>query len=265
MKISKICLVTIACALLAGCSTRSISDSGFPADDHPAYFAPRVNGSASDFAYRGELSEFDVLGITRGQTTSDQDIQRALDNAKAVKLNAGSSILLIQSGAMFPDAAMVTELGKYFRISPFSGVPPLTRRGFETTATESRDPESFSQSLRLAAARGGDDVILCYWGILEAEKEKLASKEVSWVPLVGWMVPDEKQHMRIRLKMAVIDVRSGSWSVLSPEAFDDSRISASIRRGANDQKQVELLKTKAYEACVKDLVKRYSPLALAEH
>lgn len=266
MKTSKSCLLIVVCALLTGCkSTRSISNSGYRDDDHVSYFGPRGNDSDPGFAYRGELSEFDVLGITRGQTTSEQDIQQALDNAKAVKLSANSSILLIQSGAMFPDAPMVNELSKYFRVSPFSGVPPLSRRGFDTTTTETRDPESFSQSLRLAAARGGNNVILCYWGVLEAEKEKLATKDVSWVPLVGWMVPDEKQHMRIRLKMAVLDVRSGNWSVLSPEAFDDSRISASIRRGANDQKQVEVLKAKAYEAGVKDLVKRYSQLALAEH
>lgn len=266
MKTFKLYLLAITCSLLAGCGgVRSISNSGYRGDDHGSYYTPRANDSDPGFTYRGELSEFDVLGITRGQTTSEQDIQQALDNAKAVKLNADSSVLLIQSGAMFPDAAMVTELNKYFRVSPFSGVPPLSRRGFQTTTTESSDPETFSQSLRLAAARGGNDVILCYWGILEAEKESLASKDVSWFPLVGWMVPDEKQHMRIRLKMAVIDVRSGNWSVLSPEAFDDSRISASIRRGANDQKQVELLKTKAYEACVKDLVNRYSPLGLTEH
>ncbi len=266
MKPSKICLFIVTCVLLAGCaSTRSISNSSYREEGSGYHYLPRANDSDPGFAYRGELSEFDVLGITRGQTTSDQDIQHALDAAKAVKLSANSSILLIQSGAMFPDAPMVNALTKYFRVNPFSGVPPQSRRGFDAAATESRDPESFAQSLRLAAARGGNDTILCYWGILEAEKESLATKDVSWFPLVGWMVPDEKQHMRIRLKMAVIDVRSGNWSVFSPEAFDDSRISASIRRGANDQKQVELLKAKAYEACVTDLVKRYSPLSLAEH
>lgn len=264
MKTTKVCFFIVACALLAGCATssRSISNSDYRGDDHGSYYMPRANDSDPGFTYRGELSEFDVLGIERGQTTSEQDIQHALDSAKAVTLSPNSSVLLIQSGALFPDAPMVNELSKYFRVSPFSGVPPMSRRGFETTV-ETRDPESFSQSLRLAAARGGNDVILCYWGALESEKEKLVTKDVSWVPLVGWTVPDEKQHMRIRLKMAVIDVRSGNWSVFSPEAFDDARISASIHRGAKDQKQVELLKTQAYEACVKDLVRRYLPAATA--
>jgi hypothetical protein len=261
MKIFKLYSIVAVCGLLAGCSTtRSISNSGYR-NDEPACYFPRANGSDPGFAYRGELSEFDVLGIERGVATSELDIQRALDSAKAVKLNTNSSVLLIQSGAMFPDAPMVKELSKYFRISPFSGVPPVTRRG--ETVIESGDPQSFAQSLRLAAARGGNDTILCYWGVLESEKEDLATKTVSWLPTVGWVLPDEKQHMRIRLKLALIDVRSGNWSVLSPEAFDDSRMSTSLGRGAKDQKQVELLKAKAYEASVRDLVQQFAPMTTA--
>jgi hypothetical protein len=267
MKISKVCSLIAICGLLAGCGgVRSISNSGYR-EEGRSYgprvgdYMPRANGSDPGFMYRGELSEFDVLGIERGESASEQDIQRALDNAKSVKLNANSSILLIQSGALFPDAPMVKELGKYFRVSPFSGVPSASRNGIESTV-ESRDPQSFSQSLRLAAARGGNDVILCYWGVLESEKEDLATKTVSWLPTVGWVLPDQKQHMRIRLKLALIDVRSGNWSVLSPEAFDDSRMSTALRRGARDQQQVELLKAKAYEASVKDVIQRYSPLTV---
>jgi len=265
MKTSKIVLLVLSCSLFVGCeSTRSISNSSYRGDERVSYFRPRVNESDPGFAYRGELSEFDVLGIARGQVASEQDIQHALDSAKAVSLNANSSILLIQSGAMFPDAPMVSDLGKYFRVSPFSGVPPASRRGAELT-TESRDPESFAQSLRLAAARGGNDVILCYWGILESEKQNLATKSVSWVPTVSWVVPDEKQHMRIRLKLALVDVRTGNWSVLSPEAFGDSRFSTALRRGAKDQQQVDALKARAYEASVTDIVTRYSQLAVAGH
>jgi hypothetical protein len=263
MKTFNLCSFIMIGGLFAGCDTtgRSISHSGYqePQDTY-AYHGPRIRPSDPDFAYRGELSEFDVLGIERGETASEQDIQKALDNAKAVKLNANSAILLIQSGAIFPDAPMVKELGRYFRVNPFSGVPPTSRRGPEAPS-ETRDPESFSQSLRLAAARGGNDTIVCYWGVLESEKQDLATKSVSWIPTMGWVVPDEKQHIRIRLKLALIDVRSGNWSVLSPEAFDDLRMSTSVHRGAKDQQQVELLKARAYEASVKDLVMRYSPMA----
>ena len=264
MKTSKVYLAIALCGLLAGCATqRSISNSGYRDEDRPVmgYF-PRANDSDPGFAYRGELSEFDVLGIERGEAASDLEIQKALDNAKSVKLNANSSILLIQSGAMFPDAPMMTELGRYFHVSPFSGVPPTSRHHNETSS-ETGDPQSFAQSLRLAAARGGNDVVLCYWGVLESEKQDLATKSVSWLPTVGWVMPDEKQHMRIRLKLALIDVRSGNWTVMSPEAFDDARMSTSLRRAARDQQQVELLKAKAYEASVKELVARCSSMTVA--
>lgn len=265
MKTSKTYLLIALCGLLAGCATqRSISNSSYrdDADHHVLGYFPRANNSDPGFTYRGELSEFDVLGIERGEAASDLEIQKALDNAKSIKLNANSSILLIQSGAMFPDAPMIAELGRYFHVSPFSGVPPATRQP-NATVTESRDPESFAQSLRLAAARGGNDVVLCYWGVLETEKQDLATKTVSWLPTVGWVMPDEKQHMRIRLKLALIDVRSGNWTVMSPEAFDDARLSTSLHRAAKDQQQVELLKAKAYEASVKDLVERFLPHPVA--
>jgi hypothetical protein len=264
MKISKIYFLIALCGLLAGCATsRSISNSGYRDKEHYAFeFAPHANGSDPGFAYRGELSEFDVLGIERGEAASDQEIQKALDNARTVKLSANSSILLIQSGAMFPDAPMVQELSRYFHVSPFSGVPPASRHS-DVSTTETHDAESFAQSLRLAAARGGNDVVLCYWGVLESAKQDLVTKPISWLPTAGWFLPDETQHMHIRLKLALIDVRSGGWTVFSPTAFDDSRTSTPLRRGAKDQQQVELLKAKAYEASVKDLVDRYLPHPIA--
>jgi hypothetical protein len=255
-------LLVLAAALLAGCSTnsRSISHSEYP--EEPSGYPPREYVADPAFAYRGELSEFDVLGLVRGQGASENEIQQALANAKLMKLHHDSSMLLIQSGATFPDAAMESELKKYFRVAPFAGIPPKSARADNATI-ESRDPESFSRSLRLAAARGGNEFILCYWGILESEKENLMTKTVSWVPLMNWIVPDEKQHMRIRLKLALVDVRTGSWLVLSPEAFDGSQLSVSPRRGVADQKQVESLKSKAYAASVKELVGRYSDIQVA--
>ena len=123
--------------------------------------------------------------------------------------------------------------------------------------TESSDPESYSRSLRLTAARGGTDFIVCYWGMLESESDHLATKTVSWVPFVKWVTPDEKQHMRIQMKVALVDVRTGDWSVFSSKAFDDARISTSPGRAAADQKQVEHLKKLAYEESVAELVQRF--------
>jgi len=254
----------LACLLFAGCAerARSISHSDYAPQGSYGRTSPSDRVSDPDFQYRGELSEFDVLGIGRDEIASEADIQRTLDNSKPVKLHRGSSILLIQSGALFPDGPMVAELSKHFTVVPFSGVPVLRRSGRRAFETESPDPESYSKNLRLTAARGGNDMILCYWGMLESESEHLPTKTVSWVPIVNWAVPDEKQHMRIQLKLALLDVRSGNWSVLSPKPFEDVRISTSPRRGAVDQRQVERLKQLAYEAGVAELIHTHSDLAL---
>ena len=259
MKTYNLYPLLLTCLLLAGCAkmSRSISHSDYRKDHPYCGYPPAAPGSDPAFNYRGELSEFDVLGLTREDITSEAEIRRALDNSNRVKIRPDSSILLIQSGAMFPDGPIVTELSKHFRVVPFSGVPPL-RPGWRAPQIESLDAESYSKSLRLAAARGGNDIIVCYWGILESESENLPTKTVSWVPVLNWIVPDETQHMRIRLKVAIIDVRTGNWALFSPQPFDDDRISTSPRRGAVDQRQVERLKREAYEASAQSLVTMYS-------
>jgi hypothetical protein len=260
MKRFKIHLFLLAAAAVAGCTTtRSISNAGYRPER--TCFGARCADADPAFRYQGELSEFDVLGITRGAVASDTEIERTLAAAKRVRLKPGDSILLIQSGATFPDGPMVAELSKYFRVVPFSGVPPAGRTN--AAPFESGNADSFARSLRLAAARGGNDMIVCCWGILESENAKLATKTVSWVPVVNWVVPDEREHMRLRLKLALVDVRTGDWAVLSPEPVTDARLTLSPRRGVTDQKLVESLKQRAYAAGAKELVRRYSDVAVA--
>ena len=90
-----------------------------------------------------------------------------------------------------------------------------------------------------------------------------ATKTVSWVPVLTWFVPDEREHVRIRLKLALIDVRSGSWSVLSPPPFDSATLSVGKRRAVADQKLVERLKDRAYEASARELMKSYAAAELS--
>src|ERR1051325_1699281 len=102
MKHVKLSLLLLICGGIIGCSTvRSISHSEYRSPQ--AGYAPRPPASDPGFEYRGELSEFDVLGIQRGVIASESDIQQAINNARPVTLRRNSSILLIQSGAMFPD------------------------------------------------------------------------------------------------------------------------------------------------------------------
>ncbi|HWY75083.1 MAG TPA: hypothetical protein VN281_05670 [Verrucomicrobiae bacterium] len=291
------CGLTSALLILlsSGCQTsapRSISNSGYSApDQYQSQSAPPW------LEAQRELSELDVLGLELGQGISEEEIARASDHPQHVSLKPGSSVLLVQSGAMYPDGPMVDALNGHFNVVPFTGVATETKtelrpalnhwpyyrtgnvallaepgkpaafvpllRERESEATPSPKPQqpakqSYSRLLRLAAARGGADTILCYWGILESENERLATKTVSWMPFMGWVVPDEREHLRIRVKMAVIDVRTGAWTMLTPEPFEDKALSASARRAAVDQKHVESLKARAYAAAAKDLIGKYA-------
>lgn len=232
-----------AMLLLAACETRSISNAGYRGQGNPFY--------------RGELTEFDVLGIDPARPVSDAEIANALAGSGRPKVRIGSGLLVVQSGAAFPDDLMLRELGRQFSVTPFSGVP-LTRTdgvGPQSTSIAS----GYANALRLAAARAGNDFVVCYWGILESAREREVTKVVSWVPLVGMTIPDETQRMRIRLKVVVIDVRTGGWSMFVPDDFEDTSLSAAVFRVGSDQNQVSLLKEKAYKSAVADFVKRYVP------
>jgi len=224
--------VLLAGACLAGCSTRSISDSGYRASSYRA-------------DYRGELNELAVLGATDQGGITEEMIQAAMAGPREVSLRRGDTVVLVQSGARFPDEPMMEAMARYFDIIPLSGVPEQPAAHGRHMA-EAPDQRPLDRALRLSAARAGAGTLIVYWGVLESGIENEATKTVSWVPVVGRLVPDESQQMRIRLKAAVIDVATGNWVMLTPETFGDRRLSARVNRESADQAQVALLKEKAY-------------------
>lgn len=227
---------------IAGC-TRSISNSGYGADHQPNPF------------YKGELEAYDVLGVDPSQQITDADIKAANITRAPITLRKGSAIMLVQSGAAFADQPMVDDLSRYYDVSSFSGVPLPDKR---FCGHDDATAPSYSKLLRLAAAKGGFDAIIVYWGVLESATEGLGTKAVSWVPIIGGVIPDETQHLRIRVMLAVIDAHTGQWTSLQVAPPDDTAISNDHSRAASDQRQVELLKTAAYHAATELVVAKFS-------
>ena len=235
--------------LFSGCSTRSISDSGYRESE-------RYYGSNSQ--YRGELDELSVLGVNSSEDISENDIKSALSKSDKIALRRDDPIIMIQSGARFPDTFMTERMERYFHIIPLSGIPDKPDCYVPEQEKKIRKKPSLNKTLRLAAARSGAGAIIVYWGILESAQENMVTKTVSWVPVVGSVFPDETQQMRIRVKGAVIDVDSGKWMMINAKSFDDKRISALISRAESDQTQVAVLKEKAYADFVDTLIKHFS-------
>jgi hypothetical protein len=249
------CVAAIALSLLGCMRSRSISNSAYREPGSGCWGwegGPPTSDPA--FVYRGELSEYDVLGLRPGDTAvSEEVIRQTLERAEPLRLTPSSTVLVVQSGALFPDEAMLSALRPHFAVVPFSGVPA------ERPRVGVFEEAGYARALRLAAARAGAATILCYWGVLESGHSDQVTKTISWIPLAGRFLPDEKESMRIRLKLAVIDVASGRWSLLSPDRFDRARWSTKAGRGRADQKLVEELKQEAYAACVRELVHQHLP------
>ena len=229
--------------LLAGCTTRSISDTG----------------ADQSGLYHGELSEFDVVGVTQDQTVSEAQIQAALAESKQrVQVKQGSTVMLIQSGAMIPDQPMIDAMSSSYKVIPFSGVPDLDPlRPYGRNDEAAAPKRSYSMALRLAAARTGATSVVTYWGVLEATRENTLTSAVSWVPVAGWVLPDESQHMRIRLKLIVMDVSTGRWEMFQPDSFDESAYSSILSRNSSDQEQIARLKDLSYQKACQQLKQRF--------
>jgi len=240
---------------LTACNTRSISDSGFEGADYPS------------LGYRGELTEFEVLGIETRADISEADIAAELKLLQKAQLQRTSKILLIQSGADFPDAPMQEALSRHFDVMAFSGKPAsdrIPRSRWQTpppatqTGVAAAPQLSYSKSLRLVAARGGYDKIICYWGILESARINHVTKLISWVPIVGYTLPDEREDMRIRLKAVIIDVATGRWTAVLPKPVAQSGLSTILSRKDKDQALVALLKDRAYRDLAQMLIEAHT-------
>jgi hypothetical protein len=230
----------LAAVLAVGCTTRSISNSDYRGGYYRGY----------NYGYGGELSELEVLGVTANPNITEQDIKDALSEEKKISLKRGDRVVVVQSGALFPDEPLLSELKPLYSVVPLSGVP-FRGQG------EDVKKQQLDKPLRLAAAKSGAKTMIVYWGILESGRIKQGAKIISWVPIIGKAIPDEKQKMRIRLKAAVIDVETGAWEFIMPEAYGDTATSSRQEREQKDQGQVARLKVKGYKALAKALTTRY--------
>jgi hypothetical protein len=233
------CAFASALLFLAGCQTRSISNSGFK-DNH--------RHSSQLGGYTGELSELDVIGLTPDTTVTEADIQAAVAGPAGTKLQRTSKVLLIQSGADIPDAPMLDAMRARYAVAAFSGRP-------ETKAAAGT---AFAKTLRLIAARGGYDKIVCYWGVLESQRKDKITSTISWVPIVGYVIPDEREHMRINLKAVIVDVATGRWTFVTPPPAESSSLSTVLSREEIDQDLVQKLKAEGYQSLARTLAENHT-------
>lgn len=224
-----------ATLLLAACQTHSMS--------------------RSDPNYRGDLTEYQVVNLPAGGNVSEADIQRALQSGRqgSVRPSAGSRILLIQSGASTPDPALTSAMRAHYDVVPFTGLPPQSTRPRGSDARQEQDPSQYSRQMRLAAAQAGCRYIVCVWGLIDTDTDPLPTKVVSWAPIVGEWIPDERRSSQLRLRAAVVETGSGAWSMVDGEPFGNRSVSGSMRRTHRTTWQQEALKSEAFPRLARQL------------
>jgi hypothetical protein len=223
--------------VLTACSTNREYRSADLSSEH-AY----KKGKAS-----AQLKEGEVLGLRHGETLSDQDIQRILDETRTIQLKERSPVLLVQSGAHNPDSEMIEQLSARFQVIPYTGVPSELRG----------EQADLSKVLRFAAAEAKAETIIVYWGSVEIKRDDLPTGIVSWVPVVDFMVPDEYQKVRMHLKVALVDVRSGQWATFRTEPIAEQTLTTRYAREKAPNWPLRGIKEHAYQACVQKLVAGY--------
>ena len=231
-------------ALLTGCETTSISDTGYSSGYEPGYAPVHAPPPSRGVGYRGELTGFEMLGLSPTNKPTEADIAKALDGAKSVRVRRGARVLLVQSGALQPDPAMIDALSPAFQVVPFDGRPS--------------EGANSGPALRLAAAQAGCETIVGYWGVLESATRDYGTQIVTWVPLVGWAIPESTRRTRMRLKVALIDVRSGQWSMISPAPLERDQTMGFTTRETGRAKQVEALKALTYGQAAREILDRHT-------
>lgn len=216
-----------------------------------------VNFRAADFSgdkvykkgYTGpQLNESEILGLKSTDRVTNEDINRILDEATALQIKEGSTILLVQSGATHPDQQMIDELSKHFVVIPHTGVPNEVRP---------HPDDDLGKALRLAAAHSKAETLMVYWGHLEMKRDDLPTSLVSWVPVIDFAVPDEYQRVRMHLKVALVDVRTGNWATFRTEPVESDALTTRYAREHEQKRPLQNTKQRLYKNSVQKLLGGY--------
>ena len=217
---------------LLGCTTVPLANTGF--------------SDTSDSRYRFDAKELNELAML----TPPKSLEGEATPYKpgSVHLEKGASILLIQSSAQYPEHALVSALSDYWEVSPLDGTNNILRA------------QGDNGLVRNIARSGGNSHIIVCWGAVETMDTNLLTRNVSWIPMLGWGLSDKETDVKVQVKFAVIDVVSGRWRLVQPKPLITTYQSSIMTRKGQGKTEIEAIKEELYQAAVKALVQSvYAP------
>jgi len=228
-------LAVIFAGVLSACG--SVPSKPAPGDD-AAVAKPVVA------VVQAALTETDVLGFDTAQSVSEEEIVKAAGPRGKVQVKRGAPVMLIQAGAAAPDEIMLREAGNFFALTSFSG--------FAQRRHDAGESANLARALRLTAAKGGSDFLIVYWPILEAGGSKPGAPD--WRP-IGGDIPFEAEQVRMRMRMLVVDVKSGHWATASPETLEDKAARGGWFRKPTSAQRIAAIKERAYKHALQEALR----------
>lgn len=208
-----------------------------------------------------QLTDKDIFGNETTLAVSEEDIQAAINGDK-FRVPLSSSVILVQSGSHAPEMTMQQEMGKYYQVSTFSGIPdrqkPLTCNTVKTEEGDAVLSENMNyiQALRYIAAKGQQKAVIVYWDTLQTGRYDTTTKTTLWSDYHGEALSDSAS-LRYLIRFALVDVASGEWATWTPINYEYNVLQPQPGKIPLTETQIGQLKQKTYVAVVKDLVNRY--------
>jgi hypothetical protein len=206
--------------------------------------AGAVAEKSAQAAVESSLTETDVLGFDGAQSVSEEEIAKAAGPRGKIQIKRGAPVMLIQAGAPAPEESMLREAANHFAVTPFSGL--AQRRN------DAGESANLSRMLRLTAAKGGSDFLIVYWHVLEGGGGKTGAP--NWRPISA-DIPFEAEQVRIRLRLLIVDVKSGHWATASPETFEDKAARGGWFRKPTSAQRIAALKERAYKHALQEVLR----------
>jgi hypothetical protein len=205
---------------------------------------PNVNAAQAGQASEVALTETDVLGFDGAQRVSEEEIAKAATPRGKIQIKRGAAVMLIQAGVSVPEEAMQREAANHFSVTPFSGLTQQKNGG--------ADSANVSRALRLTAAKGGNDFLIVYWPAIEGAQQTNGTLE--WRAVKG-DIPFEAEQVRARLRVLIVDVKTGQWAVATPETLEDKSARGGWFRKRTSAQRVANLKERAYKHALQEVLR----------
>lgn len=247
-------------SLLTGCTPHSPIDA-------KKMGSSDKESSITSKNFSTQLTDKDIFGNETTLAVSEEDIQAALEGEEfRVPLN--SPVILVQSGSRAPEAIMQQEMGRYYTVATFSGIPDRQKRSTckkDKSKEESQDVSAaenmnWMQALRYVAAKGHQKAIIVYQDTLQTGKYDAVTKNVVWSDYKNEKLTNSAS-LRYLVRFTLVNVATGEWATWSPVNYE-YKILPSLSAKKDDlqtftEQQVAQFKQRTYASMVKDLVSRY--------